>query len=142
MGKKQSVVAIDFRAWIEQLKTSGFAVVDRGSEQVFISKFGCGAILEKKPSGEPQFAARPGLLIGQGIAHLLDRGFQKFWQSAERTVPANAAQLKALHKFEADLRAVMGLTALYNQSLGTVSARYVYDRVEGREGPRVHQSFD
>jgi hypothetical protein len=142
MRKKASVVAIDFHSWIEQLRAFGFTAVDQGGGNVFISKHGCGTILEKKPSGEPRFAVRPGLLIGDGIAHLLDRGFQKFWQSGERTLPATAAQLKALHSFEEDLRAVMGITALYNQSLGTVSSRYVYDRVEGREGPRVHRTFD
>ena len=142
MGKKESAVAIDYRSWIERLKASGFTAVDHGGDSVFITKHGCGAMLEKKPAGEPRFAIRPGLLMGDGIAHLLDRGFQKFWQSGERTLPANAAQLKALQSFEEDLRSVMGLTALYNQSLGTVSSRYVYDRVEGREGPRVHRSFD
>ena len=142
MSKKVSVVAIDSRAWIERLKASGFAVEDRAEERILISKYGCGAMLEKKPSSEPRFAVGPGLLMGDSIAQLLDRGYQKFWQSGERTVPATAAQLKALHSFEEDLRAVFGLTALYNQSLGTVSARYVYDRVEGREGPRVHRSFD
>ena len=142
MGKKQSVVAIDFRSWIERLKAAGFTTVDHGGDCVFIAKHDCGAMFEKKPSGEPHFAVRPGLLIGGGIAHLLDRGYQKFWQCGERTLPATAAQLKALHSFEADLRSVMGFTALYNQSLGTVSSRYVYDRVEGREGPRVHRSFD
>ncbi len=142
MSKKASVVAIDFRSWIERLKASGFTTVDHGTTRVLIAKHGCGAILEKQPSGEPRFAVRPGLLMGGGIAHLLDRGFQKFWQSGEQTLPATAAQLTALHSFEEDLRSVMGLTALYNQSLGTVSSRYVYDRVEGREGPRVHRSFD
>jgi hypothetical protein len=142
MSKKTSVVAIDFRSWIERLKASGFTAVDHGGDCVCIAKHGCAAMFEKRPSGEPRFAVRPGLLMGDGIALLLDRGFQKFWQSAGQTLPATAAQLTALHSFEADLRAVMGLTALYNQSLGTVSSRYVYDRVEGREGPRVHRSFD
>jgi hypothetical protein len=142
MGKKASVVEIDFRSWMERLKASDFTTVDRGGDCVFIVKYGCGALLEKKPAGEPHFAVRPGLLMGGGVAHLFDRGFQKFWQSAERTLPATAAQLKSLHSFEEDLRAIMGLTAFYNQSLGTVSSRYVYDRVEGREGPRVHRSFD
>jgi hypothetical protein len=142
MGKKTSVVTIDFHSWTERLKAAGFTAVDHGGDCVFIAKHGCAAMFEKKPYGEPRFAVRPGLLMGDGIAHLLDRGFQKFWQFGERTIPATAVQLKALHNFEEDLRAVFGFTALYNQSLGTVSSRYVYDRVEGREGPRVHRSFD
>lgn len=142
MGKKASVVVIDFHSWIERLKAAGFTTVDHGGNRVLIAKYGCGAILDKTPGGEPCFDVWPGLLMGGGIAYLLDRGFQKFWQSGDRAQPANAEQLKSLHRFEADLRSIMGLTALYNQSLGTVSSRYVYDRMEGREGPKVHQPFD
>lgn len=140
--RKDSKQTIDFSAWIEKLKSFGFTTSDRGGNRVLIGKNGCGAVLDKAASGEPQFAVRPGISMGENIAHLLDRGFQKFWQSGDRTFPAAADQLTALHQFEQDLRALMGLTGLYNQALGTVSSRYVYDRVEGREGPRVHHTFD
>ena len=127
--------------------------------RVRIGKHGCAAVLEASPSGEPQFAVRPGLVIraatvsersnelrsgldtAERIAHLIDRGFQKFWQEGERQLPALSAQLQALHHFDQDLRAVMGLTALYNEALGTVSSRYIYDRLEGREKPKRHQPF-
>jgi len=126
---------------------------------VRISKHGCAAVLEPSPGGEPQFAVRPGLLVraatvsersrdlrsgqetGEAIAPLVDRGFQKFWQEGERQFPALSTQLQALHRFDQDLRAVMGLTALYNEALGTVSSRYVYDRLDGREKPKRHQPF-
>lgn len=127
---------------MQRLKAAGFTATDRGNGQVLLTKKGCGTVIEKSASGEPQFVVRPGILMREHIARLLDRGFQKFWQTGDRTVPAAAEQLQALHKFEQELRAVMGLTGLYNQNLGTVSSRYVYDRVEGREGPRVHKSFD
>lgn len=141
-AKKVTTDKLDLSAWIERLRGEGFSASDRGEGRVLVTKNGCGAVLEKAASGELQFAVRPGILMGEQIAHLLDRGYQKFWQSGERTIPAASEELKALHEFEQDLRAVMRLTGLYNQSLGTVSARYVYDRVEGREGPRVHQTFD
>jgi len=124
----------------QRLKEAGFQVLAEGGG-VRISKHGCAAVLEASASGEPRFAVRAGLETKQGIAHLVDRGFQKFWQEGERQFPALAAQLQALHRFDQDLRAAMGLTALYNEALGTVSSRYVYDRLEGREKGKRHQAF-
>ena len=34
-----------------------------------------------------------------------------------------------------ELKEALGLTSLYNESLGTVSDRYVYDRVTDRDQP-------
>ncbi len=139
--KKDSQIRIDYGTWIERLKSAGFSAADRGDGRTLITKDGCGAVLERSENGTPKFAVRPGLIWGQGIARLLDRGYQKFWQEGDRTFPAIAEQLKALHRFERDLRSVMSLSNLYNESLGTVSSRYVYDRVEGREEPKRHQQF-
>ncbi|MBI3895808.1 MAG: hypothetical protein HY313_07730 [Acidobacteria bacterium] len=108
---------------------------------MLVSKHGCGAVLERTPAGQARFAIRSGLLVGNVIACLVDGGFQKFWQVDHRRFPALADQLVALHRFDQDLRAVMGLTRLYNEALGTVSARYTYDRLEGREEPKRHKPF-
>ncbi|MBI4464738.1 MAG: hypothetical protein HY647_08560 [Acidobacteria bacterium] len=140
--RKESPSPLTFQDWIERLKQAGMSVREREAGRVHISQYGCGAVLEVSPTGGPQFAVRPGLLLDDSVAHLLDRGYQKFWQNGQRLVPATSDQLKALHRFEQDLRGVMGLTTLYNEALGTVSARYVYDRVEGREGAKKHQPFD
>ena len=139
---KKSPSKPNIRNWIEQLQHAGFIVAEQQPGKVRISKYGCAAELETSPAGQPRFAVRPGLLLGESIACLLDRGYQKFWQDGHRLVPALADQLTALHRFDEDLRAALGLTTLYNEALGTVSARYVYDRLEGREGPKKHQPFD
>lgn len=115
---------------------------DQGAGQVRVSKYGCAAVLEATASGELRFTVRPGRLVGDRIAHLLDRGFQKFWQDEQRVLPALAEQLQSLADFQRDLREVMGMTTLYNEALGTVSSRYVYDRLEGREKGKRHSSFD
>jgi len=47
-------------------------------------------------------------------------------------LPALASQLHALHGFEEDLRAALGVDSLYNTSLGTINDVHNYDRVEGR----------
>jgi hypothetical protein len=130
-----------FEQWLERLKEAGFSVQKAEGGRVRISNHGCGAVLEESPGNEPRFAVRPGLETKQGIAHLVDRGFQKFWQEGERQFPALSTQLQGLHRFNEDLRAVMGLTSLYNEALGTVSSRYVYDRLEGREKGKRHQAF-
>jgi hypothetical protein len=81
---------------------------------------------------------RPGVVIGGEIAHLLDRGFQKFFKSRHIEVPATADRLKAEHQFSEELREVTGEVSLYNEALGSVSDEYMYDRVKGRDkdGPK------
>ena len=68
------------------------------------------------------------------IAELVNAGYQMFLKTPSgRLLPAMASQLKALHAFDEDLREGLGLTSLYNLSLGTVSDEHLYDRVEDRD---------
>ena len=39
----------------------------------------------------------------------------------------------ALHNFEEDVKESLGQESLYNESLGTVSTFYIYDRVKDRD---------
>jgi hypothetical protein len=41
--------------------------------------------------------------------------------------------LKALHDFEEDLKQGLGQQSFYNESLGTVSTFYLYDRLKDRD---------
>ena len=43
--------------------------------------------------------------------------------------------MKALQQFSEELKEALGLPSLYNESLGTVSEAYQYDRVVGRDKP-------
>jgi hypothetical protein len=43
--------------------------------------------------------------------------------------------LKALQQFTEELKEGLGLPTLYNESLGTVSESYHYDRIENRDKP-------
>ena len=130
--QKQTTSPQTLAGSIEHLRRAGFSAEERGPGRVLVSKHGCGAVLEEV-AGQIRFVEGPGLLMGQSIARLVDRGFQKFWQNGSQQRPALAGQLKSLHNFQQDLRAVLGQTTLYNEALGTVSARYVYDRLKGRE---------
>jgi hypothetical protein len=98
-----------------------------------VRKFGCAAEIAAAPDGTAMLVARPGWLLGGQISRLLDRGYQKFLKTAKMEIPATAEHLHAIHEFSEELKEAAGATSLYNESLGTTSDRYFYDRVKGRE---------
>lgn len=109
------------------------------ANQVHVSKFGAAAVITRAKSGNGvALITKPGLLFGGEIAHLLDRGFQKFFKTSKIELPATADRLKAEHAFAEELREVIGEVSLYNEALGSVSDEYMYDRVKGRDtdGPK------
>jgi hypothetical protein len=98
-----------------------------------VSKYGAGAVLARGKDTPVAFAVRPGALVQGEVARLVDRGYQKFIKSSKYELPATAAQLEAIHTFSEELKELAGGISLYNESLGTTSDRYLYDRVDGRE---------
>jgi hypothetical protein len=98
-----------------------------------VRKYGVAAEIAAAPDGATLVLARPGWLLGGQISRLVDRGYQKFLKTPAIEVPATADHLHAIHEFTEELKAAAGATSLYNESLGTTSDRYVYDRVKGRE---------
>jgi hypothetical protein len=124
----------DFDQTIEQLRAHGFEVaIFAGVPQgVLVTKHGAGAVLVAGEGGAV-IAVSPGLMVRGEVGRLLDRGYQKFIQSDQYEIPASAAQLQAIHTFSEELNQVSGATTLYNQSLGTTSDVYEYDRLQGRE---------
>lgn len=102
---------------------------------VLVSKRGAGAVLmAATDKGAPAaFAVRPGVLAGGQVARLLDRGYQKFIKTTQFELPASAGQLQAIHLFAEELKQLTGAINLYNESLGSTSDLYVYDRLKGRE---------
>ena len=121
-------------AW---LRDHGFDILDAPGTQnrVFLKKLNVSAAIEKADDGSTRIFARPGYLISGEISRLVDKGYQKFLKSSKAEVPATADHLKALHQFSEELREAIGGVSLYNESLGTVSDRYMYDRVEDRDLP-------
>jgi hypothetical protein len=77
--------------------------------------------------------AYPGYLIGSEISKLVNRGYQQFLKNSKTEIPATADHLKALQSFAEELKVGLGLPSLYNESLGTVSESYQYDRIEDRD---------
>jgi hypothetical protein len=109
---------------------------------VLVSKHGVGAVLVSAPkSKNPDdpavaYAVHPGIVVRGEVARLLDRGYQKFLKTSQYELPASAQQLQAIHAFSEELKQFIGEVSLYNESLGTTSDVYQYDRLMGREAPQ------
>ena len=103
--------------------------------RMFVKKNSCSAAIERTEDGGVKIFAYPGYLIGGEIAKLVNRGYQQFFKNTKTEVPATADQLKLLHGFTEELKEAIGAPSLYNESLGTVSENYIYDRIQNRDEP-------
>lgn len=98
-----------------------------------VRKYGCAAQITAAPDGGVEMLTRPGWVLNGEISRLLDRGYQKFLKTSRMEIPATADHLRAIHEFSQELKEAAGAISLYNESLGTTSDVYIYDRVKGRE---------
>jgi len=123
------------------LRGNGFDVTDAPgtTARVFLRKYNVSAAIQKTPEDGVKIFAYPGCLIGSEISKLVNRGYQQFLKTSKNEVPASADQLKALQTFSEELKMGLGLPSLYNESLGTVSEAYQYDRVKDRDKPAVER---
>ena len=124
-----------FEERLANLKQFRFEVGRQGAGAL-VTRDGCGAAVADSGDGQVK-VGKAGVLVGAEIATLVSRGYQMFLRAPSgKEIPALADQLKKLHAFDEDLREGLGLTSLYNLSLGTTSADHLYDRVEDRDAPR------
>jgi hypothetical protein len=131
-----------FDQLVDALRAESFEVTSSSavSGAIQVSKNGVAAILAPSGAGKGEGSAAsvvetPGILVKGEIARLLDRGYQKFIKTSQYELPATAAQLQAIHAFTEELNLATGTMGLYNESLGTTSDLYQYDRLRGRETP-------
>src|SRR5271167_760929 len=103
--------------------------------RVFLRKYNVSAAIQKTPDDGVKIFAYPGYLIGSEISKLVNRGYQQFLKTSKNEIAATADHLKALQQFTEELKECLGLPSLYNESLGTVSESYHYDRIENRDKP-------
>ena len=131
--RRQSPKNPTFDERLAQLKSLAFVIKPLAGGTVRAIR-GCGAVDLVNQGGTVQIKDRAGIVMGEEIGRLVDGGFQKFFRTASgKTKPALAAELKALHDFEEDLKEGLGQESYYNESLGTVSTFYLYDRVKDRD---------
>ena len=122
---------------VNWLRDHGFDLTEAPGTQgrVFLRKYNVSAAIQKNGDDSVKIFAYPGYLIGSEISKLVNRGYQQFLKTAKNEVPATADHLKALQQFTEELKEGLGLPSLYNESLGTVSEAYQYDRVKDRDKP-------
>src|SRR5437660_1062536 len=109
------------------------------SGRVFLKKYGVSAAIQKDGDNGIKIFAYPGYLVGSEISKLVNKGYQQFLKTSKTEVPATADHLKALHSFSEELKEGVGLPSLYNESLGTVSESYQYDRIVDRDKPEAER---
>jgi hypothetical protein len=137
MAKQQ-----DFRKFDEAialLRKDGFGVQNASgaSNRVSVTKYDCSAGIERNARGGATIFAFPGPVIAGEIGKLVHKGYQQFFKTSKLEVPATAGQLTQLAQFTNELKQDIGSLTLWNESLGTVSEDYIYDRVKGRDLPEA-----
>lgn len=131
--RRPRATEITFQERLDNLKRAGFSVTPRPDGAVLVSKGEC-AVALRESGGHVQRAELAGVWIGGEIGSLVDGGYQKFFRTPSgKSKPALAPELNALHDFEEDLKEGLGLESRYNESLGTVSTYYLYDRAKDRD---------
>jgi len=133
MAKK--VLPRKFEDAVDWLRQHGFEILEAPGTQgrVFLKKNHVSAAIERAPDGSAKIFAYPGYLIGGEISKLVNLGYQQHLKTTKTEIAATADHLKALHEFSEELKEALGLPSLYNESLGTVSESYHYDRVKDRD---------
>jgi hypothetical protein len=135
MAKKD--VPPTYEQALEWFRGHGFELLEPAgtSHRVFLKKQNCSAAIEKASDDSAKILAYPGCLIGGEIAKLVNRGYQQFLKTTKAEIPATAEKLTALHQFVEEFQEALGLPSLYNESLGTTSEDYLYDRIKDRNLP-------
>src|SRR3984885_1057928 len=135
----KTIEARTYEEALTWLRDHGFDVTEAPgtSGRVFLRKYNVSAAIQKGPDDSVKIFAYPGYLIGSEISKLINRGYQQFLKTSKTEIPASADHLKALQSFSEELKEALGLPSLYNESLGTVSESYHYDRVKDRDEPEV-----
>lgn len=132
-----------FDQTLELLRAHGFDAVPYAGVAggMLVSKDCVGAVLVPAAPASADaavaLAVHPGVLVRGEVSRLLDRGYQKFIKTSQYELPASASQLQAIHTFSEELKQLTGAISLYNESLGTTSDVYRYDRLVGREGAEM-----
>ena len=134
-NKIQSKSYEDASQWF---RDHGFEVMEApgAGNRIFLKKYQCSAAIERAADGSAKIFAYPGYLINGEISKLVDHGYQKVLKTTKAEPPATADHLRALHDFSEEFKQGLGLISLYNESMGTVSESYMYDRIRDRDLPQ------
>jgi hypothetical protein len=117
-----------------KFQAAGFEIAEAGQAPATleVKKHNCTRRLSPNGAGVWVPAGPPCFLVRGLACELEDRGYQKFWYHDGQRFPIRVGELKTLQGFDQEVREILGLTSLYNESLGSTCARTVYDRLDGR----------
>ena len=126
-----------FEDAVEYLRDHGFDLIEAPGMKgrVFLRKYNVSAAIQKNGDEGVKIFAYPGYLISGEISKLINRGYQQVLKTSKTEVAATADHLNALQQFTEELKDALCLPSLYNESLGTVSEAYQYDRIVDRDKP-------
>ena len=129
--KTPKTTLADIRLRFEQ---AGFQVTgpSGNSGPLEVRKYNCVHQIDRDSQGIWSPVTPAHFLIRGLPCELEDQGYQKFWLCDGKRFPIRLQDLKDLHRFDQEVRHLLGLKSLYNDSLGTTCARSAYDRLEGR----------
>lgn len=135
MAKKTETTLRKFEDAVDWFRGHGFDILEAPGTQgrIFLKKNSVSAAIERAPDGTTKIFAYPGYLLGGEISKLVNKGYQQVLKNSKTEIAATADHLKALQDFSEELKEATGAPSLYNESLGTVSESYHYDRLNGRE---------
>ena len=137
--RRERPKTITFSDRLENLRQAGFTVTPLPGGASRVIRGAC-AVDVKESNAMADISGRAGILMGSEIGVLVDGGYQKWFQTPSgKKKPALADDLKAMHDFEEDLKQALGQTSLYNESLGSVSESYHYDRVQDNDKAPVNR---
>lgn len=140
--RRATIKQLTFDDHIANLSEYKFQSKRESGGRALITREGCGAMIEDAGNGAVK-VDKAGVLVGNEIALLVSRGYQMFLRTPSgRELPALAPHLQRLHAFDEDLREGLGITSLYNLSLGTTTDEHLYDRVEERDEPPQARPWD
>lgn len=152
---RTKITVRSFEQVLQILRDTGFDVRDLPgvAGQVAVGKYGAAAVLARNPKYSEKTAEKdeqhpviwitpPGWVLRGKISRLVDHGNQKLFETSTARIAATADALKSVHRFSEELREAIGEPSLYNESLGTVSNSYMYDRLKGREAVPATASSD
>lgn len=131
--RRDKVHQSTFEDRLANLKQYGFQSVVQSTGVARVTRDGYGAIIDSLGDGKVKIG-KAGVLVGNEIGELVNLGYQMIVRTPSGVeLPALASHLTRLHDFDEDLREGLGLTSLYNLSLGTTTDEHLYDRVVDRD---------
>jgi hypothetical protein len=118
----------------KEFAAAGFEVAEAGATPApfEVRKNNCSCRIAKDSQGRWTLDGPPCFQVRGLACKLEDRGYQKFWYHEGKRFPIRLSDLRALHRFDEEVRYILGIRSLYNESLGSTSARSPYDRMHGR----------